>query len=1229
MATNKDFVVKNGLQVGANTSIAGSITTVDSVQFDLTAAIDPIAEGQLVWNADHGTLALGIDGADMDLHIGEDLIIKVKAAVALTRGDLVYASGSVGNSGAIEVSPYLADGSINQNRIIGIAGNTIAQGEFGYVVKEGEIRKINAGGNLADPPEAWTDGTILYASATTAGKLTKTAPTAPNQSIAVAFVVSNSTNGILQVRVTQLGFTLDELHNVSITSVANNQVLTYDGVNSRWSNSSDLNLPGNMNVGGNIVIDGNFTVSGNTTLVNTNELSVEDLNIVLASGAADGAAADGAGITIDGANATLIYDDFYGSWKFNKELRLLNNNGLFWDIAAGGSSTGIKTDTSDRITFRTGGFWDRLVVTNNGYVGIGKNDPVAELNVDGRIVADAGEQSNPTGGESLVIDYQTIGDYQGRIRSRDWDGATWKDFSVEANDIKLLPAGNVGIGENNPDRLLHITDSSSAIMRFTGNGNNGAGNQYASIEFENAEDAAASFTIDAKIHVESSETNGNGGEMVFSTGVEGHSEALRITEKQSLYTTQVRHSTNPVFLADFANSKTITHDIDVSRNSIASYIGEDGYMKYATKNEPRFDHDPSSKESLGLLVEEEVTNLLEFSNNFTEWSTYYNTGIYPNAGIAPDGTFTATELWAVNEGIGGGYRTIYTTFANTAVEHVFSIYVKAVYPGQSISLAISTASYVDGNVAAYFTINGSEDSGVSNGFPYVVKDAGNGWYRVSIRFTPSGQYVSFGYRLSATFGHGSGNYIDNPVYIWGAQCEIGHYMTSYIPSTYDNLTRAEFVPGATYIDSTGVLRQAGVNKKRYGYMYDRDSDSYVSAGVIFENSTTNLFDDSNGFQNWGDDGGDIVTDTTAVLAPDNTYSAEKLVQDTTPSNHSRFKSWGVTSAGGHWSTVSVFARKAELQFLNISIFYECDMGASDNHAQASYDLETGEVTKYTANGGNPIARSEYVGKGWWRCSITFRIAPTPTQSQYAFISAQQTANDGLAQVITGNGSDGIYVWGAQRELPGSTNTTYIGPTSYIRTRASHTRTRPADIAVSRDSNDFLTRTRKADDITISNFNYANKNGGTWYTITQRAFVNEDGGRSVFDAVDTSDYSNVLINRLRTFFRAGGNSGFVSGVQNYPGSGSVTQISLDPQQGNIGVNEEARIAVRVKKNDYMTAYNGALGESSTSFAHIPKYDKILIGSVQDTQYPHLNGHIKKIVYYNEHLTDNELQALTEE
>jgi len=73
-----------------------------------------------------------------------------------------------------------------------------------------------------------------------------------------------------------------------------------------------------VDITGDLTVSGDFIISGNTTFVNSDNLQIEDLNIVLASGSANNTVANGAGITIDGANAQITYDGTNDTWNLNK-----------------------------------------------------------------------------------------------------------------------------------------------------------------------------------------------------------------------------------------------------------------------------------------------------------------------------------------------------------------------------------------------------------------------------------------------------------------------------------------------------------------------------------------------------------------------------------------------------------------------------------------------------------------------------------------------------------------------------------------------------------------------------------------------------------------------------------------------------------------------------------------------------------------------------------------------
>ena len=118
-----------------------------------------------------------------------------------------------------------------------------------------------------------------------------------------------------------------------------------------------VGIGANLNVGGNVTVLGNLLVQGNTTTLNVETLNVEDLNITVAANATSGAEANGAGLTVAGANATLTYLNADNSWNVNKKF----NASLL--VASGNivAASGVNATN-----FTTGA----LVVPGGGGVGI-------------------------------------------------------------------------------------------------------------------------------------------------------------------------------------------------------------------------------------------------------------------------------------------------------------------------------------------------------------------------------------------------------------------------------------------------------------------------------------------------------------------------------------------------------------------------------------------------------------------------------------------------------------------------------------------------------------------------------------------------------------------------------------------------------------------------------------------------------------------------------------------
>ena len=117
----------------------------------------------------------------------------------------------------------------------------------------------------------------------------------------------------------------------------------------------------------------------------------------------------------------------------------------------------------------------------------------------------------------------------------------------------------------------------------------------------------------------------------------------------------------PSLNLNFARSRALDNRITFTRGSSATYVGRDGLIKTAGNNEPRFDHDPSTLDSLGLMIERERTNLIVYSViNTAHWNTNTSTNTNNTTETkAPDGSNTAFK-YVPNNG-GTGWVSVYNT----------------------------------------------------------------------------------------------------------------------------------------------------------------------------------------------------------------------------------------------------------------------------------------------------------------------------------------------------------------------------------------------------------------------------------------------------------------------------------------------------------------------------------------------------------------------------------------
>lgn len=220
-------------------------------------------------------------------------------------------------------------------------------------------------------------------------------------------------------------------------------------------------------------------------------------------------------------------------------------------------------------------------------------------------------------------------------------------------------------------------------------------------------------------------------------------------------------------------------------------------LQTAASGDARFDHNPITGESLGLLIEEARTNLLTRSEEFdhADWSNI-NMVCTANSIIAPDGNQTAEKINIATSITSNSAATRQdVSKAATAAPYTMTVYAKA---GEfnSVRLLPRDAVTAGNNVSAYFNLaTGTVDTPVASGTftspSAAIFSVGNGWYRCSITFTSSTETSLRSQFL--IYNNGSSSVTGNDysgIYVWGAQLEAGSFATSYIPTVATTVTRA-------------------------------------------------------------------------------------------------------------------------------------------------------------------------------------------------------------------------------------------------------------------------------------------------------------------------------------------------------------------------------------------------------------------------------------------------------
>jgi hypothetical protein len=267
----------------------------------------------------------------------------------------------------------------------------------------------------------------------------------------------------------------------------------------------------------------------------------------------------------------------------------------------------------------------------------------------------------------------------------------------------------------------------------------------------------------------------------------------------------VRRSVQDVFQQSpldlrFALQKTLDPRVTFTRASSGTFVGSDGVLRSATTNEARFDHNPTTGESLGLLVEEARTNLVR--NNTMVGAVAGSPGTPPTNGwvITNNATYTSSIIGTgIENGINyidiqyviaagaaasGGIIYADTPAGSASTTYIGSYYLKLV------SGTSPQARFVwQDNVSTYNRTLFDLTSTLTRYTDTLTTAAGAALARFALGFAASPSGTTFVIRVGLP------------------QVEQGAFATSVIPTTTATVTRAADVASITGANFSSFYNQ--------------------------------------------------------------------------------------------------------------------------------------------------------------------------------------------------------------------------------------------------------------------------------------------------------------------------------------------------------------------------------------------------------------------------------------
>lgn len=240
----------------------------------------------------------------------------------------------------------------------------------------------------------------------------------------------------------------------------------------------------------------------------------------------------------------------------------------------------------------------------------------------------------------------------------------------------------------------------------------------------------------------------------------------------------------------------------------------------------------------------------------------------------------------------------------------------------------------------------------------------------------------------------------------------------------------------------------------------------------------------------------ITISADAIVAPDGTLTADKLVENTENGAHGLSTPIAGYVSGTNY-TLSAYVKAAERSFVLLSFIpttHSVNVGARFNLATGDVLLPSAALTDYGC---------EDAGNGWWRVWVSAPATITTASARSVIHMATGPAPGD--NPYTGDGSSGLYVWGVQLEVG-------TAPTSYIPTAASSV------TSDWHDATSWVTPTDNADML----FLIPSTNSAAWRLSLTGPAANigilQVGKRLVFPNAPLDDYTPLNMAREYTKLR---------------------------------------------------------------------------------------------------------------